>query len=213
MLPAAAAALAQRLQGLNLFLVGMMGSGKSSVGRPLAAALGYRFVDADQLLEQAAGCSIASIFASEGEEAFRSLETQVLDAISPWQRTVVATGGGVVLRPVNWGYLRQGLVVWLDAPESVLLRRLRQDPTSRPLLAMPDPQQRLRELLEQRRPLYAQADLHLPQEDEPAEAVAAKLLEALPSVLRPLAATVASEANAAAVEIVDREGRRRDSIN
>jgi shikimate kinase len=212
-MPPPAAALAQRLQGLNVFLVGMMGSGKSSVGRPLASALGYRFVDADQLLEQAAGCSIASIFASEGEEGFRSLETQVLDAISPWQRTVVATGGGVVLRPVNWGYLRQGLVVWLNAPESVLLRRLRQDPTSRPLLAMPDPQQRLRELLEQRRPLYAQADLHLPQEDEPAEAVAAKLLEALPSVLRPLAATVASEANAAAVEIVDREGRRRDSIN
>jgi shikimate kinase len=208
-----AAALAQRLQGLNVFLVGMMGSGKSSVGRPLASALGYRFVDADQLLEQAAGCSIASIFASEGEEGFRSLETQVLDAISPWQRTVVATGGGVVLRPVNWGYLHQGLVVWLDAPESVLLRRLRQDPTSRPLLAMPDPQQRLRELLEQRRPLYAQADLHLPQEDESAEAVTAKLLEALPTILRPLAATAAKETKAAALEIVDREGRRRDSIN
>lgn len=208
-----AAALAQRLQGLNVFLVGMMGSGKSSVGRPLASALGYRFVDADQLLEQAAGCSIASIFASEGEEGFRSLETQVLDAISPWQRTVVATGGGVVLRPVNWGYLRQGLVVWLDAPESVLVRRLRQDPTSRPLLAMPDPQQRLRELLEQRRPLYAQADLHLPQEDESAEAVTAKLLEALPTILRPLAATAAKETKAAALEIVDREGRRRDSIN
>ncbi|MEB3361811.1 MAG: shikimate kinase, partial [Synechococcaceae cyanobacterium] len=94
-MPPTAAALAERLQGLNLFLVGMMGSGKSSVGRPLATALGYRFVDADQLLEQAAGRSIPSIFASEGEEGFRALETQVLDAISPWQRTVVATGGGV----------------------------------------------------------------------------------------------------------------------
>jgi len=243
-MPPAAAALAQRLQGLNMFLVGMMGSGKTSVGRPLASALGYRFVDADQLLEQAAGCSIASIFASEGEEAFRSLETQVLDAISPWQRTVVATGGGVVLRPVNWGYLRQGVVVWLDAPEAVLLRRLRQDPTARPLLAMPDPRQRLRELLEQRRPLYAQADLHVPQEEEPAEAVAAKLLEALPTILRPLPGTTASEtpgdavlggaatgnpasggaatgnpalgsaaSGGGAVEIVDREGRRLDSIN
>ncbi|MFN9941556.1 MAG: shikimate kinase, partial [bacterium] len=110
-MPSPAAALAQRLQGLNLFLVGMMGSGKSSVGRPLASALGYRFVDADQLLEQAAGRSIAAIFASEGEDGFRQLETQVLDAISPWQRTVVATGGGVVLRPMNWGYLRQGVVI------------------------------------------------------------------------------------------------------
>ncbi|MFN6134255.1 MAG: shikimate kinase [Synechococcaceae cyanobacterium] len=214
MLPAAAA-LAQRLQGLNLFLVGMMGSGKSSVGRPLASALGYRFVDADQLLEQAAGRSITSIFASEGEEAFRALETQVLDAISPWQRTVVATGGGVVLRPVNWGYLRQGVVVWLDAPESVLLRRLRQDSTSRPLLAMPDPRQRLGELLEQRRPLYAQADLQVPQrEEEPAEVVAAKVLETLPTILRPAPGSLASQTvGPEALEIVDREGRRCDSIN
>ena len=208
-MPPTAAALAERLQGLNLFLVGMMGSGKSSVGRPLATALGYRFVDADQLLEQAAGRSIPSIFASEGEEGFRALETQVLDAISPWQRTVVATGGGVVLRPVNWGYLRQGVVVWLDAPEAVLLRRLRQDPTARPLLATPDPRQRLLELLEQRRPLYAQADLHVPQRDESAEAVASQLLEALPTILRPAPSPPPSEA----LEIVDREGLRRASIN
>lgn len=208
-MPPTAAALAERLQGLNVFLVGMMGSGKSSVGRPLATALGYRFVDADQLLEQAAGRSIPSIFASEGEEGFRALETQVLDALSPWQRTVVATGGGVVLRPVNWGYLRQGVVVWLDAPEAVLLRRLRQDPTARPLLAMEDPRQRLGELLEQRRPLYAQADLHVPQEDESAEAVASKLLEALPTILRPAPAPTTN----GALKIVDREGRRRTSIN
>jgi len=208
-MPPPAAALAQRLQGLNLYLVGMMGSGKSSVGRPLANALGYRFVDADRLLEQAAGRSIPAIFASEGEEGFRALETQVLDAISPWQRTVVATGGGVVLRPVNWGYLRQGVVIWLDAPEAVLLRRLRHDPTPRPLLALPDPTQRLQELLEQRRPLYAQADLHVRQEDEPAEAVAAKLVQSLPTILRQAPAAAPCEA----LEIVDRDGQPRDSIN
>ncbi|MEB3169580.1 MAG: shikimate kinase [Cyanobium sp.] len=208
-MPSPAAALAQRLQGLNLFLVGMMGSGKSSVGRPLASALGYRFVDADQLLEQAAGRSIAAIFASEGEDGFRQLETQVLDAISPWQRTVVATGGGVVLRPMNWGYLRQGVVIWLDAPETVLLQRLRQDPTARPLLDQPDPRQRLQELLNQRRPLYAQADLQVQQGDETAEAVAAKVLEVLPSVLR----QAQPAAPSAAVAIVDRDGHRRESIN
>ena len=208
--PPAAADLAQRLRGLNLFLVGMMGSGKSSVGRPLANALGYRFVDADQLLEQSAGRSIPAIFASEGEEAFRALETQVLDAISPWQRLVVATGGGVVQRPVNWGYLRQGVVIWLDAPEALLLRRLRDDPTPRPLLALPDPSERLRELLERRRPLYAQADLRLEQGEESAEAVAASLLEALPTILRE---APAAEPAGEAFEIVDREGRRRESIN
>ena len=98
-------ALAQRLQGLNLYLVGMMGAGKSSVGRPLAEALGYRFVDADAVVEQAAGQSIAEIFAHGGEAGFRALETAVLDRIASWHSLVVATGGGVVGRPENWGRL------------------------------------------------------------------------------------------------------------
>ncbi|MFY7696764.1 MAG: shikimate kinase, partial [Cyanobium sp.] len=155
--------LARRLQGLNLYLVGMMGAGKSAVGRPLAQSLGYRFLDADTTLEETAGRSIPEIFADAGEEGFRALESAVLNELACWHSLVVATGGGVVTRPENWGHLRQGVVIWLDAPEAVLLERLQGDPTPRPLLADADPAGRLRDLLVARRPLYAQADLHVMQ--------------------------------------------------
>jgi shikimate kinase len=180
----APAELVQKLRGLNVYLVGMMGAGKSAVGRPLARALGYRFIDADVALEQSAGRTIAQIFAEDGEEGFRAVETAVLDQLAQWHSLVVATGGGVVTRPVNWGHLQQGVVIWLDAPEGVLLQRLRADPTPRPLLADPDPEGRLRLLLAQRRPLYAQADLHVNQGKESPEGVASRVLEALPAILR-----------------------------
>ena len=176
--------LAQRLQGLNLYLVGMMGAGKSAVGRPLADALGYRFVDADTVLEGAAGRTIPEIFASEGEAQFRQLETAVLGQISGWHSLVVATGGGVVTRPENWGHMRQGVVVWLDAPAEQLLARLGSDPTPRPLLQADDPGSRLRQLLTERQPLYAQADLHVCQRQEQPPQVAQLVLEALPGILR-----------------------------
>ncbi|MFM9101013.1 MAG: shikimate kinase [Cyanobium sp.] len=176
--------LAQRLQGLNLYLVGMMGAGKSAVGRPLADALGYRFVDADTVLEGAAGRTIPEIFASDGEAQFRQLETAVLGQISGWHSLVVATGGGVVTRPVNWGHMRQGVVVWLDAPAEQLLARLGSDPTPRPLLQADDPASRLRQLLAERQPLYAQADLHVCQRQEQPPQVAQLVLEALPGILR-----------------------------
>lgn len=176
--------LARRLDGLNIYLVGMMGAGKSAVGRPLAEALGYRFIDADATLTEAAGRPIAEIFSSEGEEAFRALETSVLNGIASWHSLVVATGGGAVTRPENWGHMRQGVVVWLDAPEAELLRRLAADPTRRPLLEAPDPTGRLQALLQERRPLYAQADLAVVQDGGLPAAVALQVLEALPSVLR-----------------------------
>jgi shikimate kinase len=162
----------------------MMGAGKSAVGRPLAAALGYRFLDADAALERAAERPIPAVFAEAGEEGFRQLETAVLDQIAGFHSLVVATGGGVVTRPVNWGHLHQGVVVWLDAPETLLLARLRADPTPRPLLSEADPAARLSTLLEARRPLYAQADLHVVQVEAAPEAVALQVLEALPSILR-----------------------------
>lgn len=182
--PVIHADLVRRLCGLNLYLVGMMGAGKSAVGRPLAQALGYRFIDADDTVARTAGRSIPRIFAEEGEEGFRNLETAVLDQLAHWHSLVVATGGGVVTRPVNWGHLRQGVVIWLDAPEALLLERLRNDATPRPLLDDPDPAARLRHLLNQRRPLYAQADLHVSQADEPPEVVARLVLEGLPAILR-----------------------------
>jgi shikimate kinase len=201
-------ALAQRLQGLNLYLVGMMGAGKSSVGRPLAEALGYRFVDADAVVEQAAGQSIAEIFAHGGEAGFRALETAVLDRIASWHSLVVATGGGVVGRPENWGHLRQGVVIWLDAPEELLLTRLQADPTPRPLLADADPAGRLATLLASRRPLYAQADLTVAQGGESPAAVAAQVLEQLPTILRTPQAPPASPA-----ALVDDQGLLRREFN
>jgi len=178
------AALRQRLEGLNLYLVGMMGSGKSTAGRHLAELLGYRFLDADTSIEQVAGRSIPELFASEGEAGFRALEAAVLNQIASWHSLVVATGGGVVTRPENWGQLHQGVVIWLDAPEALLLARLRCDATPRPLLQTADPAARLTALLAERQPLYAQADLHIVQDGRPADQVAAQILEALPGVLK-----------------------------
>ena len=178
------AQLRQRLEGLNLYLVGMMGSGKSTAGRHLAELLGYRFLDADSSIEQVAGRPIPEIFAREGEAGFRQLEAAVLNQIASWHSLVVATGGGVVTRPENWGQLHQGVVIWLDAPEALLLERLSGDPTPRPLLQADDPAARLQALVAERRPLYAQADLHIVQDGRPAEQVAAQILEALPRVLK-----------------------------
>lgn len=200
--------LTQRLQGLNLYLVGIMGAGKSAVGRPLARALGYRFIDADAVLEETAGCSIPDIFADVGEEGFRALETAVLNQLAGWHSLVVATGGGVVTRPVNWGHLRQGVVIWLDAPDSVLLERLQADATPRPLLATPDPAQRLGDLLAERRPLYAQADLLVRQQGESPEMVAAQVLQALPGILRD-----APRPPAEGISLVQADGQPRRSLN
>ena len=201
--------LARRLQGLNLYLVGMMGAGKSAAGRPLAEALGYRFLDADQVLEQAAGQSIPTLFEEQGEAGFRDLETAVLDRIAGWHSLVVATGGGVVTRPRNWGHLHQGVVIWLDAPAALLLRRLRADPTPRPLLACADPSARLDSLLSQRRPLYAQADLAVMQgEGDDPGTVAERVLEALPTILRERA-----RAPEEAVTLLDGDGNLTRSLN
>jgi shikimate kinase len=180
--------LAAQLQGLNIYLVGMMGAGKSAVGRPLAEALGYRFLDADDAIAEVAGRSIPEIFASEGEAGFRQLETAVLGQIAGWHSLVVATGGGVVTRPENWGHMRQGVVVWLDAPAQVLLKRLQADPTPRPLLQAGDPEARLHDLLSQRQPLYRQADLQVQQRGDLPAHVAHQVLAALPAILKEPAA-------------------------
>ena len=131
--------LKQRLGGRSLYLVGMMGSGKTSTGRPLAERLGYGFVDADAVIKQAAGCSIPEIFERDGEAGFRALESQVLTAISQRQSLVVATGGGVVTQQENWGLLHSGIVIWLDVVPGQLMQRLKADSTVRPLLQTEDP--------------------------------------------------------------------------
>ena len=176
--------LKQRLSGRSLYLVGMMGSGKTSTGRPLAERLGYGFVDADAVIEQAAGCSIPEIFERDGEAGFRSLESQVLSAISQRHSLVVATGGGVVTQPENWGLLHSGIVIWLDVVPDQLLHRLNADSTVRPLLQTTDPEAALNALLNERRPLYSEADLTVVINDETPEAVADGILQLLPSLLQ-----------------------------
>ena len=176
--------LKQRLAGRSLYLVGMMGSGKTSTGRPLAERLGYGFVDADAVIEQAAGCSIPEIFDRDGEAGFRSLESQVLSAISQRHSLVVATGGGVVTQPENWGLLHSGIVIWLDVVPDQLLHRLNADTTVRPLLQTADPEAALNALLNERRPLYAEADLTVVINDETPEAVADGILQLVPSLLK-----------------------------
>ncbi|MGB3511232.1 MAG: shikimate kinase [Microcoleaceae cyanobacterium] len=148
------------LKGVNLYLVGMMGAGKTTLGYLLAQQLGYRFLDTDSLISQAAGKSINEIFADDGEEAFRQLETKVLAEISSYKKLTIATGGGIVINPFNWSYLQHGIVIWLDVPVEELYRRL-QDDRSRPLLQDDDPLGKLHSLFEERRPLYANADVHI----------------------------------------------------
>jgi shikimate kinase len=186
----------------------MMGSGKSTAGRHLADLLGYRFLDADTSIEQVAGRSIPELFASEGEAGFRALEAAVLNQIASWHSLVVATGGGVVTRPENWGQLHQGVVIWLDAPDALLLERLSSDPTPRPLLQADDPAARLAALLAERKPLYAQADLHIVQDGRPADQVAAQILEALPGVLKERTAAPQHR-----LQVVNEAGDVSSSIN
>ncbi|QNJ04391.1 shikimate kinase [Synechococcus sp. PROS-U-1] len=176
--------LKQRLGGRSLYLVGMMGSGKTSTGRPLAERLGYGFVDADAVIEQAAGCSIPEIFDRDGEAGFRGLESQVLSAISQRHSLVVATGGGVVTQPENWGVLHSGIVIWLDVVPDQLLQRLKADRTVRPLLKTADPEAVLDQLLNERRPLYGEADLTVVINDETPDVVADGILQLLPSLLK-----------------------------
>lgn len=148
------------LSGVNLYLVGMMGAGKSTVGRLLAAELGYGFLDLDQLVEKVSGMAIPEIFANYGEPTFRKLETDVLAQVASFTRMVVATGGGAVLAQGNWGYLRHGVVLWLDARVETLVHRLEKRRETRPLLGNANNlQDRLESLLAARRNLYAQADV------------------------------------------------------
>jgi shikimate kinase len=134
-------------------LVGLPGSGKSTVGRQLARRLPRPFTDSDQVIEQRIGCPIREFFEREGEVRFRDIEEAVLDELTQ-QPGVLSTGGGAVLRAANREHLRQrGKVVYLKSSPEELFRRLRHD-TQRPLLQVSDPLQRLRDLYATRDPLY-----------------------------------------------------------
>ncbi|GAB4353027.1 MAG: shikimate kinase [Cyanophyceae cyanobacterium] len=182
------APIRQQLQGLNLYLIGLMGSGKSATGQAIAQRLQYRFFDTDTLIERIVGKAIATIFAEDGEATFRQIEQQTLGQLAAYQRSVVATGGGIILERNNWSALRQGVIIWLDVPIPQIYQRLMADPAEiaqRPLLQTPDPQAALETLHRQRRHLYEQADLRLiPDPTDTADTVADRVLAALPTALR-----------------------------
>ena len=135
-------------------LIGLPGSGKSTVGRQLARRLQLPFFDSDHVIEQQLGCSIREFFEREGEGRFRDIEASVIDALTQGQEGVLSTGGGVVLRPENRNNLRDRTqVVYLNSSPDELFRRLRHD-KNRPLLQVADPLLRLRDLYAQRHPLY-----------------------------------------------------------
>lgn len=141
----------------NIALIGMPGSGKSTVGRQLARRLGWPFVDADTEIERQLGASIRSYFEQHGEPGFRDLESEVLGRLLAADSCVIATGGGAVLREANRRALRaRAEVVYLRSTPEELMRRLRHD-THRPLLQVADPMRKLRELYRERDPLYREA--------------------------------------------------------
>lgn len=146
---------------LSIFLVGMMGAGKSTVGARLARRLEREFIDVDRELEARLGVDIPTVFDLEGEDGFRRRESQLVCELSHRTGLVVATGGGVVLRAENRAALAtRGLVIYLKADPGDLWQRLRRD-RHRPLLRTDDPRQRVRELVEQRDPLYQDVADHV----------------------------------------------------
>lgn len=160
----------------NIFLIGPMGSGKTSIGQRLADMFELEFLDCDHELEDRTGASVSLIFDVEGEEGFRERETRMLEELSAREGVLIATGGGVILRERNRELLRErGLVVYLNTPVSWQLRRLRRD-KSRPLLQTPDRKEKLMRLAEERNPLYAElADIEFPARNRSLDAVAKEL--------------------------------------
>jgi len=167
----------------NIFLVGPMGAGKSTVGRQLAKALGRDFYDSDKEIEKRTGVSISWIFEMEGEEGFRIREQKVIDDLTKLKDIVLATGGGAVLTDENRLALRsRGNVVYLSASAEQLFRRTSKDKT-RPLLQTEDPKQQITKLLEQRDPLYKNvADIELRTGDQSIQHAVSEVIKQLENV-------------------------------
>ena len=175
-----APAIVSRLGDRSIVLIGMMGVGKSSIGRRLGARLGIPFVDADGEIERAAGMSIADIFARHGEESFRSGEARVIARLLGTGPQVLATGGGAVMNPATRALIQaRGVSIWLSAEFELLLRRISKRKAERPMLQTADPAATLRDLLAAREPIYAQADLTVQSRDVPHDAVVAEIIERL----------------------------------
>jgi shikimate kinase len=164
----------------SIVLVGMMGVGKSSIGRRLAARLGVPFVDADAEIEKAAGMSITDIFARHGEADFRSGEARVIARLLDGGPQVLATGGGAVMNVDTRAAIKaKGVSIWLSAELDVLMRRINKRKNDRPMLQTADPAATLRELLAAREPAYALADLTVQSREVPHDAIVSEIMTLL----------------------------------
>ncbi|MCH7949183.1 MAG: shikimate kinase [Thermodesulfobacteriota bacterium] len=163
----------------NIFLVGFMGAGKSTVGMILAEKIGYKYCDADKFIEKQAGNTITKIFAEHGENYFRDLESESMESLSAQEKQVVATGGGVVQRDRNWDAMNSGgTTIYLKAPIEVIWERIKHS-KDRPLLLVENPFETARELLNKRTPLYERADLIVDTSNLSLEEVAEEIIQAI----------------------------------
>jgi len=173
------AAIVEALGRRTIVLVGIMGCGKSTVGRRLAQRLHLDFVDADTEIERAANMTVAEIFAEHGEPYFRSGEERVIARLLKEGPQVLATGGGAFMSEATRAEVaREGLSIWLKADLDVVMSRVRRRAT-RPLLQNADPEGTMRELMEKRHPVYGQAELTVYSRDVPHEAVVDEIIDAL----------------------------------
>jgi shikimate kinase len=173
------AALASALGRRSIVLVGMMGAGKSSIGRRLASRLGIPFVDADSEIEKAAGMTIPEIFAAHGEPYFRSGEARVIARLLDGGPQVLATGGGAFMNPDTRAAIRgKGISVWLRASLDVLNRRVRRR-NDRPLLKDSEPAETLRRLIDERYPVYAEADITVESREVPHDTIVDEIVAGL----------------------------------
>src|SRR5271167_4494400 len=178
------AAILPLLGRRSIVLIGMMGVGKSSIGRRLGGRLGIPFVDADAEIEKAAGMSIADIFSRHGEADFRSGEARVVARLLEGGPQVLATGGGAVVNADTRAAIKtKGVSIWLTAEFDVLMRRISKRKNERPMLQTADPAATLRQLLAERAPVYAQADLTVQSREVPHDAVVTEIMTALAGLL------------------------------
>lgn len=170
---------AQESDQRPIVLIGMMGVGKSTVGRRLAARLGLPFVDADEEIENAAGMTVSEIFEKFGETGFRDGERRVIARLLEDGRRIIAAGGGAFMNDETRALiLEKGIAIWLDAELDVLVERVSRR-EGRPLLKDKDPRTVLKDLAEVRNPVYAQAPLHIRSGEGPHELTVDRIVEAL----------------------------------
>ena len=184
--------LLRLLAGRPIVLVGMMGAGKTTVGRRLANRLGRHFVDSDEEIETAAGMSIEDIFASHGEADFRAGEARVIARLLKDQDIVLGTGGGAFVNPETRALVKaEAISVFIRAEFELLFARVSRR-SNRPLLKTPNPRETLRKLIEIRYPIYAEADVTVVSTDVPQDQVAAEVIDALLAHLGPAKPEVAT---------------------